>query len=316
MAIPDLTALTPLNLSREVRPLVVRVRSGIPAFLVFSCLAMGAAQCHAQDVAEAAKQERARKEAQQKKSKHVYTEEDLKRAQILTPEDRAQLEAEKNQRASPAENSQQAADSSAVARQAGNPTIALPVDARAVAKESNLGVAPDPNTDSQALLANEPLGDVARRFRQLKLSQDLQRSAEFHLPFVEVPVLASPRPSVQPLLPPLPIVRPSPPSPDFNAAPLSPAFKANSPRLAPPPSLQPSRPSLPVLKPTHPRFAPSQPLVKRSPFARPPASAFAPPRVDHLRPLATPSAPSLRPAVPVAPTQPDAPIAKLRPVSP
>jgi hypothetical protein len=52
----------------------------MPAFLVFFCAALGAALCYAQDVAEAAKQERARKEAKQKKNKHVYTEEDLKKA--------------------------------------------------------------------------------------------------------------------------------------------------------------------------------------------------------------------------------------------
>jgi len=40
----------------------------------------------AQDVAEAARQERAQNESKQKKSKHVYTEQELKRAQILTPE--------------------------------------------------------------------------------------------------------------------------------------------------------------------------------------------------------------------------------------
>ncbi len=51
-----------------------------------SCLLFGAAQCRAQatqDVAEAARQERERKEA--KNTKHVYTDEDLRRAKILTP---------------------------------------------------------------------------------------------------------------------------------------------------------------------------------------------------------------------------------------
>src|SRR5467141_1020349 len=71
----------------------------IPGILVFLCALFVTTECHAQDVADAAKQERARKESQQKESKHVYTEDDLKRAQILTPEDRAQIEARKNQAA-------------------------------------------------------------------------------------------------------------------------------------------------------------------------------------------------------------------------
>src|SRR5260370_18850784 len=68
-----------------------------PGILFIFCAVFGATQCSAQDVAEAARQERAQKESKQKKSKHVYTEQDLKRAQILTPEDRPQLEAQKNQ---------------------------------------------------------------------------------------------------------------------------------------------------------------------------------------------------------------------------
>lgn len=48
-------------------------------------------------VAEAARKERARKAAsqQQQSAPHVYTEEDLKRAKILTPEDQARVEARK-----------------------------------------------------------------------------------------------------------------------------------------------------------------------------------------------------------------------------
>lgn len=49
------------------------------------------------DVAEAARKERARKAAsqQQQAAPHVYTEEDLKRVKILTPEDQARVEARK-----------------------------------------------------------------------------------------------------------------------------------------------------------------------------------------------------------------------------
>jgi len=136
----------------------------IPGILLFSCALFFTTECYGQDVADAAKQERARKESQQKKSKHVYTEEDLKRAQILTPEDRAQIEARKNQAAPDAE-------------------------------EKSLDA-----LDAKSLSPDVPLGDVARRFRRLKELQKLQQSAEFHLPLADAPVLASPKP-MQPVRP-------------------------------------------------------------------------------------------------------------------
>src|SRR5712664_1111164 len=138
-----------------------------PGVLFVSCAVFGATQCSAQDVAEAARQERSQKESTQKESKHVYTEQDLKRAQILTQEDRAQVEAKKNQPAPPSSEKSQEA------------------------------------IDAQSLPADAPLGDVARRFRKQKQSQKLQRSAEFHLPFADAPALASPKPPVMPLRPPV-----------------------------------------------------------------------------------------------------------------
>jgi len=150
--------------------------------IIFSCCAVfGATQCSAQDVADAARQERTQKESKQKKSKHVYTEQDLKRTQILTPEDRAQLEAKKNRPAPPS------------------------------AEKSDEAV------DAQSLAPDAPLGYVARRFRKQKESQKLQQSAEFHLPFADEPalaspkspVLASPKPPVMPLR--APVSNPAPP---------------------------------------------------------------------------------------------------------
>src|SRR5437867_12927751 len=110
MASPDLdvsarvSCLTAAKSPSGARP------SCVPAILISSFVLFGAIQCRAQDqaqdqtqnqkdqsVAEAARQERTRKENQQKKSKRVYTAEDLKREHILTPEDRAQLDARKNQ---------------------------------------------------------------------------------------------------------------------------------------------------------------------------------------------------------------------------
>ena len=145
----------------------------LPGIVFVSCAVFGVTQCSAQDVAEAARQERAQKESKQKKSKHVYTEQDLKRDRILTPEDRAQVEAKKNQLAPPsAEKAQEA-------------------------------------VDAQSLPPDAPLGDVARRFRKQKQSQKLQQSAEFHLPFPDAPVLAAPKPPMTPLRP--PFSKPAPP---------------------------------------------------------------------------------------------------------
>jgi nucleoid-associated protein YgaU len=65
------------------------------AVVLCSCLFYGAAQCRAQeaqsrDVAAAARQERVRRE-QETKPPHVYTDEDLRRDKILTPDDEARL---------------------------------------------------------------------------------------------------------------------------------------------------------------------------------------------------------------------------------
>jgi len=208
------------------------LRLCFPGIIFVSCTIFGAAQCSAQDVAEAARQERSQKQSKQKKSKHVYTEQDLKRAQILTPEDRAQVEAKKNQPTPPiAEKSQEAVDARS-----------LPFDA--------------------------PLGDVARRFRKLKEPQNLQRSAEFHLPFVDAPALASPRPPVLASpKPPVTLLRP------------------------------------PVSNPAPPYFAPYQPPVKRSPFERPKIFFAAPALAMPSHPPAARVTPS-QPAAPIAPAAP------------
>jgi len=109
-------------------------------------------------VAEAARQERAQKESNQKKSKHVYTEQDLKRAQILTPEDRAQAEAKKNQPAAPsAEKSTEA------------------VDAQSVAPDAPLGErrAPFPQAEAVAENFSSPRSSISRspmRLRSLRRS--------------------------------------------------------------------------------------------------------------------------------------------------
>lgn len=240
-----------VNRSTAVRSLRGPVDFCLPGLLIFSFATVSVVPCFAQDqqnqtqqdqsVAEAARQERTRKESQQKKSKHVYTAEDLKREHILTPEDRAAVEARKNQPALPgAPKPQDAVDGSTVARDA----------------------------DSQSLPANSdaPLGDVARRLRQQKESEKLQRSAEFHLPFWDAPVLASPKPPAQPLLPPVTV-----------------------------------RPPVTAVQPAPRVVAPFRPFVKRSPFERPrslpapPVPAAPPaPRVLPTPPRALAPAPPAR----------------------
>src|SRR5258708_7550318 len=192
-----------------------------PGILFIFCAVFGATQCSAQDVAEAARQERAQKESKQKKSKHVYTEQDLKRAQILTPDDRAQVAAKKNQAAPPSSEKSQEA------------------------------------VDAQSLPADAPLGDVARRFRQQKESERLQRSTEFRFPFGDAPVLAAPKPPVMPLRPPVS----EPAAPRF--APYQPPVKRSPfgrPKVffADPALVMPSRP--PAV-----RVAPSQPAAPIAP---------------------------------------------------
>src|SRR5215472_16976661 len=121
MTSPDLDAPARVSCLTAAKSPSGSLRYCVPALLIFSFAVTGAAPARAQDqaldqtqnqkdqsVAEAARQQRVRKENQQKKSKHVYTAEDLRRDHILTPEDRAQLEARKNQQLSAPANTQQA----------------------------------------------------------------------------------------------------------------------------------------------------------------------------------------------------------------
>ncbi len=237
--------------------------------LLACCAIFGAVQCRAQDVAEAARQEKARKEAQPKKSRHIYTEEDLKRAQILTPEDRTEVEAKKIQPTPPTPQQPQEAAESAVAQQERR---------SAPAKEMN----------SQSLPADAPLGDVARHFGKQKESQKLQQSTQFQLPFADVPALASPKPPVQPLLPPV--------------------SKTVPPRLAPnePPVNQSPLHIPKIVSPAPPHLVPFRPLVRRSPFERP--------RI--FRPAPLPVVPSQPPIVRATPSQPAPPFPSLSTTKP
>jgi LysM repeat protein len=242
----------PSSVARPTSHFVKLTCSGI---LIISCTIFGFSQCYAQDVADAARQEQARKQNQQKKSKHVYTDEDLKHAQILTPEDRAEVEARKARQPLPGEENAQE-----------------PLDA-------------------QALPPGEPLGDVARRYRKQRELLRLQQSAQFHLPFIEETVHASPKPSV--------LAEIKPPVLD-----------------APKVPVMPLRTIISIPSPP-PRVEPFQPPVKRSPFEHPRVFSSAPPRVAPSQPLANHAAPPQPPAVSTTPALPSTiPVATAKPAAP
>lgn len=185
---------------------------------VFACLSLfctlfSITNCQAQGVAEAARHERARKDNQQKPPKHVYTEEDLRRSRILTPEDSERIEAKKQGQAPPA---------------AQKPAEAI---------------------DAQSAPPQLPLGDIARQFRKQKRARQPQQSAEFHLPFSNPPFAAPVRP-LRPLRPPSnrkdPFLRPPTlrqsissnssafapaPAPIAPALPVAPISRTSSPAL-------------------------------------------------------------------------------------
>jgi nucleoid-associated protein YgaU len=163
------------------------------------CATFGATVSRAQDqqdqsVAEVARQERARKQELQKRVKHVYTEEDLKHPNILTPEHRAQVEAKRNE-----------------CVQKNNCSPAAPQN-------------PPTSLDANSETPQIPLGDVARQLRKQKEWQALKpkQSEPFHLPF-STPALASPilseRPAIRP--PAQPVLRPKTPSNVFRRDPFA-----------------------------------------------------------------------------------------------
>jgi len=101
---------------------------------------LSASGLHAQDAAEAARQEREKRTAEAKAPRHVYTDDDLKRAKILTPADQAKAVARKN-----------------------NPTEKKEEQAKG-AGESAPG--------------EESLAEVARRYRKEKAAREAARATE------------------------------------------------------------------------------------------------------------------------------------------
>jgi nucleoid-associated protein YgaU len=123
-----------------------RQRLHAGAILFAACAIAAGAPVWAQDVAEAARQAQTRKHHQASHKKHVYTEEDLKRARILTREDQQLLAAKKRDAVLP-------------------------------------GAEATTILDAQAM-EHLPLGDVARMYRAMKELNHSQTGelAEYHLP--------------------------------------------------------------------------------------------------------------------------------------
>jgi len=229
-----------------------RHRICVPVSLVLFSAFFIVTTSRAQDVAEAARQEQARKNSQQKKNKHVYTNEDLKRANILTPEDRAQVEAKKQQDSAPTEKPAEAIDAQTVPQQ----------------------TAPSQAAPAQPAPSQPSLGEVAREYRRQKELQSLkpQQSAQFHLPIANAP-LAAPKPPVLPAMRPPSnhlIITLPPPRPPIGSEPfVHPTRRSpfERPRHIPAPVLRPhfSAPSIAKSSPARPNVAPEPPRHSAQP---------------------------------------------------
>jgi LysM repeat protein len=158
-------------------------RRSVILFAVFSVF-FSSTPLKAQDqdnVADAARQERARKAAQQSNPPHVYTDEDLKKNKILVPADQARADARKKQ------------NESASAQQQNAPQSA----------PQNANAAPAPADPNQT----ESLGEIARRYRAEKAARDAAEAAAKNLaPFPYVvtrpdPAFAEPKPEIVPIAP-------------------------------------------------------------------------------------------------------------------
>jgi nucleoid-associated protein YgaU len=271
---------TPHSRRAHTRPL------GLCILLCLSaCASLLASPCRAQDapkntqqVSEAARREKARKAAQQKKESHVYTNEDLKQSQILTQQDRSRIEARKNNPATTPANPAQ------------------------------------PSVNAKKNSAPESLGEVARRYRRQKLENSQAAEAAKRQPPSRFPMDLS-QPSfaapVQPVAPrispnshppqsakPLPRISPSRRDP-FSRQIFSPALPSEPAPLSPNLSAPP-KPAISFVD-----AAPHAPAIRATPPAAPPKLLLP------SKPV--PAAPSLVPrAAPVAPAVNNPGSAKIR----
>jgi nucleoid-associated protein YgaU len=219
-----------------------RQRLHAGAVLLAACAFAASAPVWAQDVAEAARQAQARKDKNASHLKHVYTDDDLKRARILTREDRELLDARKREQPAPA-------------------------------------ATPAPDLDAQSL-DQLPLGDVARMFRALKeLRSQTGESADYHLPYSDA-VLAAPRFELEFVMPKpravQPATRRTPAAPVLiPAAETTPSFElAATKPLAPQPAIA-EAPSAPVLSAVSP-LSPKNKFLAPRPLDLQPSASLMP----------------------------------------
>lgn len=237
-----------MPLCRPVQGPASRWRRAV-VFAVFSLL-FTSTFARAQDLAEAARQEKARKAAKQQTPPHVYTEDDLKRDKILTPEDQARVEARKKQQATtPAEQNAQT----------------LPADSGQ---------------------QTESLGEVARRYRREKAERGAEQATKKNFtPFpyaVPDQTLGAPRPEIAPLKG-ITANRGNTTDSNLNEAPkLAPSFvpRVSSPGGKLHPRISPFQPRPLLAIPRAVGVATAIPPALRTAPAIPPV----PPRVEHTAP--------------------------------
>jgi nucleoid-associated protein YgaU len=218
--LPDFNVTVAWDRSRQ------RLHAG--AILFAACAIAAGAPVWAQDVAEVARQAQARKHQQTKHKKHVYTEEDLKRARILTREDQELLAAKKRD------------------------TLVPGAEATAT-------------LDAQTL-EHLPLGDVARIYRAMKELNHSQTGelAEYHLPVANAELASvkvefrAPKPNVVEAMAHDTLMAPVFPNADLNT------LKLNTPLMQPQPIAPAPRPSH---TPAGQTFSTSRAIAAKATFA-------------------------------------------------
>ncbi len=141
-------------------------RSATTIALLACAFTLGIAACFAQDLGELARKERERQKNQP--ATHVYTNEDLQKPQILAPEDRARIEASRQNPPPPSGKK-------------------------------------DEHAVNAAAPEEIPLGDVARHYRMLRQLNEIEQADKTDVLPVRKPVRARPsvtRPSVIAIPPP------------------------------------------------------------------------------------------------------------------
>lgn len=183
------------------------------------CVSLCAIEVCGQDVAEAARQEKARKAAGQNSPRHVYTEQDLKRKTILTPQDQARVEARRRQQGTaPAQQNAQQQPNDANPQSESLGEIARRYRQEKAAREAELAAkkkfTPFPYKEPESSLA-EPKPEVAPRIAPGFPSGLENRSAtpERHLVPHFYPPVAGPRARISPFQP-----RPLAPAPSIPPA--------------------------------------------------------------------------------------------------